>query len=64
MGRSGGANGRRVEIFLANAEAARLSTQEPRPQSRRVSWENRPRRRDLIHLTAVEVGGVGSASSA
>lgn len=44
----------------------RLGTERSRIQKhqfKRVSWGGRPRRRDIINLTPVAVGGVGRASA-
>ena len=42
-------------------EAKRLMLQEP--QSRRVSWKDRPMSRNIINLTAVGIGGAWGASA-
>ena len=49
-----------VDGSLAKAEAGRLIIQGH--QIQRVLWENRPRRRDIINLSLVVVGGVGGGS--
>ena len=50
----------RVRSHLVRAGITRSKTQDDQLRPRRIQWENRPRRRDLINLL---LGGVGGASA-
>lgn len=50
---------RRVNRFLADADARGLNSEESQP--RRISWEDKPRPRNIINLGLVDVGGASSA---